>query len=97
MQQRTRGLINAGAYISSARCAIWAPPASISRNAPVGGIILAIDGSRFTLSFQIADFGRSRDLMDKKYYVAHKDTVPIKWTAPEVRVPLLKLGWVGHD
>ena len=35
-------------------------------------------------SFQIADFGMSRDLDDADYYLAEAGMIPIKWTAPEV-------------
>ena len=35
---------------------------------------------------QIADFGMSRDLMYESYYVSHGGLIPIKWTAPEVRI-----------
>ena len=38
---------------------------------------------------QIADFGMSRDLMYESYYVSHGGLIPIKWTAPEVRI----VGW----
>ena len=32
---------------------------------------------------QIADFGMSRDLADKNYYVSQGGKIPVKWTAPE--------------
>ena len=43
-----------------------------------------ISFSNFSLLFQIADFGMSRDLMDESYYVSHGGKIPIKWTSPEV-------------
>lgn len=35
---------------------------------------------------QIADFGMSRELLDENYYVSHGGKIPIRWTAPEVRL-----------
>lgn len=35
--------------------------------------------------FQIGDFGLSRDLDENPYYITHKGTIPLKWSAPEVR------------
>ena len=32
---------------------------------------------------QIADFGLSKDLQNKDYYVSQGGKVPVKWTAPE--------------
>jgi hypothetical protein len=37
-------------------------------------------------ALQIADFGMSRDLADEKYYVSHGGMIPVRWTAPEVRI-----------
>ena len=34
-------------------------------------------------SFQISDFGMSRNLIDDDYYVSHGGKIPVKWTAPE--------------
>ncbi len=42
-------------------------------------------------SIQIGDFGLSRDLEDESYYISHGGEIPVKWTAPEVRAPSLKL------
>ena len=36
-------------------------------------------------AFQIGDFGLSRDLDENPYYITHKGTIPLKWSAPEVR------------
>ncbi len=38
---------------------------------------------------QIADFGMSRDLVDENYYISSGGKIPIKWTAPEVRIAML--------
>ena len=35
---------------------------------------------------QITDFGMSRDLDLGSYYISSGGVVPVKWTAPEVRV-----------
>ena len=35
------------------------------------------------VTFQIADFGLSRDLQNGDYYVSHGGKIPVKWTAPE--------------
>ena len=40
--------------------------------------------SSYNYTYQIADFGMSRDLMDETYYVSHGGMIPVKWTAPEV-------------
>ena len=37
---------------------------------------------------QISDFGMSRNLMDENYYISHGGKIPVKWTAPEVRINL---------
>ena len=34
-------------------------------------------------TLQIADFGMSKDLQSKDYYVSHGGKIPVKWTAPE--------------
>ena len=34
-------------------------------------------------SFQIADFGMSRDLAEEDVYVSHGGVIPVRWTAPE--------------
>ena len=33
---------------------------------------------------QVADFGMSRDMDEKNYYISHGGQIPVKWTAPEV-------------
>jgi hypothetical protein len=46
---------------------------------------------------QIADFGMSRDL-EENYYVSHGGKIPVKWTAPEVRMCcLLSTAMVSAD
>ena len=35
---------------------------------------------------QISDFGMSRDLLDKDYYISRGGMIPVKWTAPEVLI-----------
>ena len=35
---------------------------------------------------QIGDFGMSRDIMNETYYISHGGQVPVKWTAPEVKM-----------
>ena len=39
----------------------------------------------------IADFGLSRDITDDTYYTATSGKIPVKWTAPEVRISHLHL------
>jgi hypothetical protein len=31
----------------------------------------------------------SRDLMDENYYVSHGGKIPVKWSAPEVRLAIV--------
>ena len=40
----------------------------------------------YVCAIQIADFGMSRDLIDENYYVTSGGKIPVKWTAPEVRM-----------
>ncbi|KAL5473082.1 hypothetical protein EMCRGX_G027524 [Ephydatia muelleri] len=35
------------------------------------------------LKCKIGDFGLSRDLDENPYYITHKGTIPLKWSAPE--------------
>lgn len=35
---------------------------------------------------QIADFGMARDVTDDTYYIATGGKIPVRWTAPEVRI-----------
>ena len=52
----------------------------------VGVCTIALKGNiSYYLSFQVADFGMSRDLMDETYYISHGGKIPVRWTAPEVR------------
>ena len=37
-------------------------------------------------ALQVADFGMSRDLAYEEYYISHGGHIPVKWTAPEVRL-----------
>ena len=37
---------------------------------------------------QISDFGMSRDLEEGTYYISHGGSIPVKWTAPEVCIPI---------
>ena len=39
---------------------------------------------------QIADFGMSRDLAHQDYYVTSGGRIPLKWTAPEVILLLIR-------
>ena len=38
------------------------------------------------LSSKVADFGMARDLVDETYYKSSGGKIPVKWTAPEVRI-----------
>ena len=38
----------------------------------------------FTFSFQIGDFGLSRDLVDEEFYLSRGGQIPMKWTSIEV-------------
>ena len=35
---------------------------------------------------QVADFGLSRGVDDSDYYISHGGKIPVKWTAPEVKL-----------
>ena len=34
-------------------------------------------------TFQISDFGLSRDLQNENFYISQGGKIPVKWTAPE--------------
>lgn len=36
----------------------------------------------------------SRDLEDNNYYITHGGKIPVKWTAPEVRIALQSMGLI---
>ena len=40
----------------------------------------------YCIKIQIADFGMARDVTDDIYYVSTGGKIPVKWTAPEVRM-----------
>ena len=42
----------------------------------------------FSVPPQIGDFGMARDVADDSYYIIKGGKIPVKWTAPEVRLML---------
>ena len=49
---------------------------------------VSIPKSSGCCNYKIGDFGMARDLMDERYYTATTKgaKIPVKWTAPEVRL-----------
>ena len=45
---------------------------------------MTVEACIIIATWQIADFGMSRDLMNENYYTSHDGIIPVKWTAPEV-------------
>ena len=44
----------------------------------------------FNKTDKIADFGMCRDLLDENYYITSGGKIPVKWTAPEVCIFILR-------